>query len=302
VWVLNIIVCVITSAIEKRHLVDELQYLAGDGFNVSVIPPGTHQYPFTFYIPISLPPSFHTDRGQIVYNLRAAAKRSLLNDIVSEKTVSLRKCLTTGLSSLLSTREHVEGLQDGLAFAVTTPSIVFREGGQLNFSLSLSLKDVSNCQITSIHYGLKESIIYRTTGSKSLHRETRQVSDISFPLGMQNIDCYESHATPRDYDVDLRLIPKIHTDMSTKLLKVRHHVHFMVSAERLDCQSSTSKAPWTRRYKIEVPVIVSSKEKYWDGRMPSPPPYSRHEMPPCYVDSLTQLPPIPEYSRDETFL
>lgn len=277
-------------------MIDKTQHLAGDGSKTSIIPPGTHRYPFIFYIPVSLPPSFHSNKGQIVYNLRATAKRSLLSDIVTDKTISLRKCLSTRLSSLLSTREHVEGVQDGLAFAVTTPSIVCREGGQLKLVLSLELVDAPNCQITSITCGLKESVIYRTSGSKSLHRETRQVSDISFPLGMQNIDCHKSHSTPRYYDVDLRLIPKIHTDMSTKLLKVRHHVYFVVSAERWNRQTNTYKMTWTKRYKIEVPVIVSSKEKYWDGRMPSPPPYSQYEMPPCYVDSLTQLPPIPGYS------
>ncbi|KAI9287995.1 hypothetical protein BC943DRAFT_357716 [Umbelopsis sp. AD052] len=288
----------VSDAIERRLLVDERLYVAGDGSYNSVIPAGSHQYPFTFHIPISLPPSFQTDRGNISYTLRATAPRTLLSDLTAEKPVSLRKCMTRGLSSLLNSREHIEGYQDGLAFAVSTPSIVFREGGQLNLAFSLSLPDVRNCKIKSIDCGLKESIIYRTSGSKSLHRETRQVSDTSFPLGMQNIDCYNSHHTPRTYDADLRLIPKIHTDMSTKLLKVRHYVHLLVSAERWDGRSSRN-VTFTKRYKIEVPVIVSSKESFWDGQMPPPPAYSRHEMPPCYVDSVTQLPPAPPYKSQE---
>ncbi|KAI8579110.1 hypothetical protein K450DRAFT_281173 [Umbelopsis ramanniana AG] len=288
----------VSDAIERRLLVDERLYLEGDGSYNSVIPAGSHQYPFTFHIPISLPPSFQTDRGNISYSLRATAQRTLLSDTTAEKPVSLRKCMTRGLSSLLNSREHIEGYQDGLAFAMSTPSIVFREGGQLKLAFSLSLPDVRNCKIKSIDCGLKESIIYRTSGSQSLHRETRQVSDTSFPLGMQNIDCYNSHHTPRCYDVDLRLIPKIHTDMSTKLLKVRHYVHLLVSAERWDSRSSRN-VTFTKRYKIEVPVIVSSKESFWDGQMPPPPAYSRYEMPPCYVESLTQLPPAPPYKSQE---
>ncbi|KAH8550151.1 hypothetical protein BGW37DRAFT_558686 [Umbelopsis sp. PMI_123] len=287
-----------SDAIERRMLVDEKHYLQGDGLVTRTIPPGSHELPFTFHIPITLPPSFQTDRGTISYSLRATAHRSLLSDIISEKPISLRKCLTSGLSSLLSSREYIEGYQDGLAFAVSAPSIVFREGGHLTLALSLSMPDEPGCNIKSIQCGLKESIVYRTSGSKSLHRETHQVSDISFPLGMKSIDCYKSHHTPRGYDVDLRLIPKIHTDMSTKLLKVRHYVHLLVCAERWDIFSSPN-ITYTKQYKIEVPVIVSSKESYWDGQMPPPPLYSRYEMPPRYVESLTQLPPAPTYTERE---
>jgi hypothetical protein len=86
--------------------------------------------------------------------------------------------------------------------------------------------------------------------------------------------------------------------MSTKLLKVRHYVHLLVSAERWDIRSSRN-VTFTKRYKIEIPVIVSSKESFWDGQMPPPPVYSRYEMPPCYVESLTQLPPAPPYKSQE---
>jgi hypothetical protein len=116
-------------AIERRILADDCQYLSGNGTSNFTIPSGRHQYPFNFNVSTSLPPTFHTDRGQILYSLKASAKRVLLNDLTCERPICLRRCLTSRLSSLLNTREHVEGLQDGLAFSVTTPIIVYREGG-----------------------------------------------------------------------------------------------------------------------------------------------------------------------------
>ncbi|KAJ2956420.1 hypothetical protein NQZ79_g7741 [Umbelopsis isabellina] len=286
-----------SDAIEKRILAEDCQFLSGDGTFIFTIPSGRHQFPFSFAVSTSLPPTFHTERGQILYTLKASAKRILLNDLICERPICLRRCLTSRLSSLLNTRDHIEGLQDGLAFSVNTPVIVFREGGQLNLRITLALIDVENAHISSIRCGFKESISYRTSGAKSLHRSTRQASDISFPLGMKHIACKERDETPQAHDIDLRLIPRIHTDMSTNLVKVKHFVCFEIMAQRHGVDTGYQRLEsWSKRYKIELPVIVSSKEKFWDGRMPSPPPYSREEEPPQYIDSLTHLPPTPEYT------
>ncbi|KAI7869994.1 hypothetical protein BDF14DRAFT_1778209 [Spinellus fusiger] len=51
---------------------------------------------------------------------------------------------------------------------------------------------------------------------------------------------------------------------------------------------------------MELPLIVTSREYYWDGDMPSPPAYGALDVPPSYGLSIEQLPPAPIYPDNAT--
>ncbi|ORY89553.1 hypothetical protein BCR43DRAFT_509238 [Syncephalastrum racemosum] len=46
---------------------------------------------------------------------------------------------------------------------------------------------------------------------------------------------------------------------------------------------------------LELPLVVASRERCWEGDMPSPPAYKSAEEPPSYGQTLEQLPPVPFY-------
>lgn len=49
---------------------------------------------------------------------------------------------------------------------------------------------------------------------------------------------------------------------------------------------------------LKLPIIVTSRDRYWEGDMPTPPEYQPAEAPPSYCQSLQQLPPVPFYPQE----
>ncbi|KAF7721185.1 hypothetical protein EC973_005132 [Apophysomyces ossiformis] len=47
---------------------------------------------------------------------------------------------------------------------------------------------------------------------------------------------------------------------------------------------------------LELPLVVTSREQFWDGDRPKPPAYQTSEEPPSYGQSIEQTPPVPCYS------
>ncbi|KAH8550513.1 hypothetical protein BGW37DRAFT_497097 [Umbelopsis sp. PMI_123] len=55
-----------------------------------------------------------------------------------------------------------------------------------------------------------------------------------------------------------------------------------------------------RTCKLELPLIVTSREHVWEGEMPTPPAYETEECPPSYFNTVVALPPVPEYTVQQT--
>ncbi|KAG0168240.1 Arrestin domain-containing protein 2 [Apophysomyces sp. BC1015] len=47
---------------------------------------------------------------------------------------------------------------------------------------------------------------------------------------------------------------------------------------------------------LEIPLVVTSRERFWDGDRPEPPAYQTAEEPPSYGQTIEQVPPVPCYT------
>ncbi|KAI8384253.1 uncharacterized protein BYT42DRAFT_561888 [Radiomyces spectabilis] len=50
---------------------------------------------------------------------------------------------------------------------------------------------------------------------------------------------------------------------------------------------------------LELPLVVTSREHFWDSGMPSPPSYETGDFPPTYGQTIEQLPRVPHYLNEE---
>ncbi|CAO3662582.1 unnamed protein product [Umbelopsis ramanniana] len=55
-----------------------------------------------------------------------------------------------------------------------------------------------------------------------------------------------------------------------------------------------------RTCKLEIPLVVTSREHVWEGEMPTPPAYETQEGPPSYFNTVVALPPVPDYDSQAT--
>lgn len=191
--------------------------------------PGTYKFPFSFKIPPSLPHSFKGKHGSIEYELDAYVTRSIFSaDVHTSKPVTLRRCLMNTPSPIARNTQTVPGKKhpDIVRYSATAPSMVYCEGGLLELELNVELKDPDRYSVRIVTCGLKERVVYRTTGKSSLTNQAMHYNESSFPLGCSTFfPSQHPEYNPADlhnYNAIFRLYPRVHTDNKSSLIVVHH--------------------------------------------------------------------------------
>ncbi|GAN00717.1 hypothetical protein MAM1_0002c00139 [Mucor ambiguus] len=190
---------------------------------------GTYKFPFSFKIPPSLPHSFKGKHGSIEYELDAYVIRSIFSaDVHITKPVTLRRCLMDTPSPIARNTQIVIGKKhpDIVKYSATAPSMVYCEGGLLELGLNVELKDPNRYAVRIVTCGLKERVVYRTTGQSSLTNQAMHFNESSFPLGCSTFFPSQhpeySPADLHNYNAIFRLYPRVHTDNKSSLIVVHH--------------------------------------------------------------------------------
>ncbi|KAF1797676.1 hypothetical protein V8B55DRAFT_1514170 [Mucor lusitanicus] len=197
--------------------------------NPTTFEPGTYKFSFSFKIPPSLPHSFKGKHGSIEYELDAYATRSIFStDVHISKPVTLRRCLMNTPSPFARNTQTVLGKKhpDIVKYSATAPSMVYCEGGLLELELNIELKDPDRYSVRIVTCGLKERVVYRTTGKSSLTNQAMHYNESSFPLGCSTFfPSQHPEYNPADlhnYTAIFRLYPRVHTDNKSSLIVVHH--------------------------------------------------------------------------------
>lgn len=195
----------------------------------STFEPGTYKFPFSFKIPPILPHSFKGKHGSIEYELDAYITRSMFNmDVHITKPVTLRRCLMNTPSPIAQSTQTVLGKKhpEIVKYSATAPSMVYCEGGLLELGLNVELRDPDRYSVRMVTCGLKERVVYRTTGRCSLTNQAMHYNESSFPLGCSTFfPSQHPEYNPADlhnYNAIFRLYPRVHTDNKSSLIVVHH--------------------------------------------------------------------------------
>ncbi|KAL9539637.1 hypothetical protein MBANPS3_010153, partial [Mucor bainieri] len=190
---------------------------------------GTYRFPFSFKIPPSLPHSFKGKHGSIDYELDACVTRSIFSaDVHITKPVTLRRCLMNTPSPIARNTQTVVGKKhpDLVKYSATAPAMVYCEGGLLELGLNVELRDPDRYSVRIVTCGLKERVVYRTTGKSSLTNQAMHYNESSFPLGCSTFfPSQHPEYNPADlhnYNAIFRLYPRVHTDNKSSLIVVHH--------------------------------------------------------------------------------
>lgn len=190
---------------------------------------GTYKFPFSFRIPPSLPHTFNGQHGSIEYELSGFVTRSIFSTNVHvSKPVTIRRCLMNTPNPIAQTSQTVQGEKhsDIVKYSATAPSMVYCEGGLLELGLNIELKDPDRYSLRIVTCGLKEKVLYRTTGRSSLTNQAMHYSESSFPLGCSSFfPSQHSEYNPTDlhhYNAIFRLYPRVHSDNKSILIVVKH--------------------------------------------------------------------------------
>lgn len=191
--------------------------------------PGTYKFSFSFNIPPSLPHTFNGKHGCIEYELNASVTRSIFSTGVhTSKPVILRRCLMDTPSPIAWTSKTVIGKKhpEIVRYSATAPSMVYCEGGLLELGLNVELKEPDRYSVRIVTCGLKERVVYRTTGKSSLTNQAMHYNESSFPLGCSTFfPSQHPEYNPADlhnYNAIFRLYPRVHTDNKSSLIVVQH--------------------------------------------------------------------------------
>ncbi|KAK4516803.1 uncharacterized protein ATC70_011782 [Mucor velutinosus] len=216
---------------KMAHLGETAEAAASYGSNspLTTFEPGTYKFPFSFKIPPSLPHSFKGKHGSIEYELDAYVTRGIFStDVHISKPVTLRRCLMNTPSPVARNTQTVIGRKhpDIVKYSATAPSMVYCEGGLLELGLNVELKDPDRYSIRIVTCGLKERVVYRTTGKSSLTNQAMHYNESSFPLGCSTFfPSQHPEYNPADlhnYNAIFRLYPRVHTDNKSSLIVVHH--------------------------------------------------------------------------------
>lgn len=200
-----------------------------NSLKVLIYEPGTYKFPFSFNIPPSLPHTFNGKHGSIEYELSASVTRSMFSiDVHISKPVILRRCLMNNPSPIARTFQTVIGKKhpEIIRYSATAPSMVYCEGGLLELGLNVELKEPGRYSVRIVTCGLKERVVYRTTGKSSLTNQAMHYNESSFPLGCSTFfPSQHPEYNPADlhnYNAIFRLYPRVHTDNKSSLIVVQH--------------------------------------------------------------------------------
>lgn len=187
------------------------------------IPIGSHEFEFDFFLPGYLPSSFNGNRGKIVYNCHMTLNRPIFRkDITVKVPIILKRCLIHELAPPESFRALSEGfLDNSIQYQINAPTIAFCDG-MVNAELMLKLVN-SNVMLESIELGLKESVIYQTTGEASPIAVVARVTEESYPLGKEVISIDPLTDINR-IPISFRLDPRVNCDVDSQLIELCHNI------------------------------------------------------------------------------
>ncbi|KAJ9097265.1 hypothetical protein QFC21_004934 [Naganishia friedmannii] len=121
---------------------------------------GTYNYPISFSVPASCPPTIHADFGSVVYRLKATVVRvgALSPNFVEEQEVTL--IASPGEDDLEETENVIVERQweDQLRYLIALSGKAFPIGGQI--PMSLRFMPMSKCKIYRLSATIEEKIDY----------------------------------------------------------------------------------------------------------------------------------------------
>lgn len=238
---------------------------SSSGGTLMTFEPGTYRFPFSFKIPPSLPHSFKGKHGSIEYELDAYVTRSIFStDLHITKPVTLRRCLMNTPSPIARNTQIVMGRKhpDIVKYSATAPAMVYCEGGLLELGLNVELRDPDRYSVRMVTCGLKERVVYRTTGKNSLTNQAMHYNESSFPLGCSTFfPSQHPEYNPADlhnYNAIFRLYPRVHTDNKSSLIVVHHVLMIRMIIDDNEASANIHRQKSTDSATSSVASVASS--------------------------------------------